>query len=222
MDWIAFSLSLRLAMATAAILLPLGILAGRALAWSRFPGKGLAQSFLALPLVLPPSVLGYYLLVAFGSASPLGAIWQKFTGHPLVFSFSGLLLASFLVNLSFAVQPIERAFAAIAPDIREAAFVSGLSRWASFWRIELPLAWPGLLAAFVLTFAHTMGEFGVVLMVGGGIPGETRTIAIAIYDRAQTLDGSGAGTMSLLLLAFALVALGLVQGLTGRIGRRYG
>ena len=217
-DWTAFALSLELAGVTALVLLPFGVFAGRALAARDFVGKGVVQSLLALPLVLPPSVLGYYLLVAFGAASPLGAVWQALTGRALVFSFSGLVLASLIVNLPFAVQPIERAFAAIAPEIREAAWVSGLSRGAGFLRIELPLAWPGILAAFALTFAHTMGEFGVVLMVGGGIPGETRTAAIAIYDRAQALDGSGAGRMSLLLLAFALAALGLVQILGRRIG----
>jgi molybdate transport system permease protein len=221
-DWTAFILSLELAGATAMVLLPFGVIAGRALAARDFAGKGVVQALLALPLVLPPSVLGYYLLVAFGAASPLGKVWQALFGHALVFSFSGLVLASLIVNLPFAVQPIERGFAAIAPEIREAAWVSGLSRWAGFLRIELPLAWPGILAAFALTFAHTMGEFGVVLMVGGGIPGETRTVAIAIYDRAQALDGGGAGRMSLLLLAFALAALGLVQMLGGRIGRRDG
>jgi molybdate transport system permease protein len=221
-DWAAFALSLELAGVTALVLLPFGVAAGRALAARAFAGKGLVQALLALPLVLPPSVLGYYLLVAFGIASPLGRVWQALFGHPLAFSFSGLVFASLIVNLPFAVQPIERAFAAIAPEIREAAWVCGLSRWAGFLRIELPLAWPGILAAFALTVAHTMGEFGVVLMVGGGIPGETRTVAIAIYDRAQALDGSGAGRMSLLLLAFALAALGLVQILGGRVGGRDG
>jgi molybdate transport system permease protein len=222
MDWLALALSLKLGGVTAAVLLPIGVLAGRALALRDFAAKGLVQALLALPLVLPPSVLGYYLLVAFGAASPLGAVWVMLTGHTLAFSFGGLLLASLIVNLPFAVQPIERAFATIAPEIREAAWVSGLSRWATFWRIELPLAWPGVLGAFALTFAHTMGEFGVVLMVGGGIPGETRTVSIAIYDRAQALDGGGAGMMSLLLLVFALIALAVVQGMGGRIGGRDG
>ncbi len=221
-EWTAFALSLELAGTTAVILLPFGVIAGRALAARDFAGKGMVQALLALPLVLPPSVVGYYLLVAFGAASPLGVLWQKMFGHTLAFSFSGLVLASLIVNLPFAVQPIERSFAAIAPEIREAAWVSGLSHWAAFLRIELPLAWPGILAGVAITFAHTMGEFGVVLMVGGGIPGETRTVAIAIYDHAQTLDGSGAGRMSLLLLVFALAALGLVQMLGGRVGRHDG
>jgi molybdate transport system permease protein len=219
MDWTAFFLSLRLALSTALLLLPLGIALGRALAFRAFPGRSLCRALLALPLVLPPSVLGYYLLAAFGLASPLGRAWQSLTGHPLAFSFAGLLAASLLLNLPLAVQPAERAFAAITPALREAAAVSGLSAWAGFLRIELPLAWPGLAGAFALVFAHTMGEFGVVLMVGGNIPGETRTIALAIYDRAQALDGGGAGTMALILLGFSLIALLVTQYLGGLMGK---
>uniref|UniRef100_A0A8J4HA64 Molybdenum transport system permease n=1 Tax=Acidicaldus sp. TaxID=1872105 RepID=A0A8J4HA64_9PROT len=221
MDWSAFALSLKLASATSAILLPLGLMLGRVLAWKRFRGKGVAEALLALPLVLPPIVLGYFLLVAFGGASPLGRAWQALTGGTLVFTFSGLLIASLIVNLPFAVQPITRALAAIDPEIREAAWVSGLSRGAALWRIELPLAWPGVLQALALCFAHTLGEFGVVLMVGGNIPGETRTISLAIYDRAQAFDAHGAATMSLVLLGFSLAALVAAQLLTGRIGSRH-
>lgn len=220
MDWDAFILSLELAGATSAILLPLGLMIGRMLAWRRFHGKGMVEALLALPLVLPPSVLGYYLLMAFGAASPLGRAWQALTGQPLVFTFGGLLLASLLVNLPFAVLPITRALAAIGPEIREAAWVSGLTRASALLRIELPLAWPGVLQALVLTFAHTMGEFGVVLMVGGNIPGETRTISLAIYDRAQAFDTHAATSMSLVLLGFSLAALALAQLLTGRLGSR--
>lgn len=219
MDWTAFLLSLKLALATALILLPLGVALGRALAQRAFPGRSLLRALITLPLVLPPSVLGYYLLIAFGLASPLGRLWQHLTGHPLAFSFAGLLAASLLLNLPLAVQPAERAFAAIAPSLREAAAVCGLSPVAGFLRIELPLAWPGLLGAFALVFAHTMGEFGVVLMVGGNIPGETRTIALAIYDRAQALDGGGAGTMALILLGFSLIALLVTQYLGGLLGK---
>jgi molybdate transport system permease protein len=219
-DWTALGLSLRLAIATAAILLPLAVLAGRALAWRRFPGKPAIEALLALPLVLPPTVLGYYLLVASAPTAPLGQLYQKLAGATLAFSFEGLLLASVIVNIPFAVQPVQRGLEAIAPEVREAAWLCGMSAWRAFWRVELPLAWPGLLTAFVLTFAHTLGEFGVVLMVGGNIPGETRTIAIAIYDRAQALDERAAGVMAGTLLALSFAAISLVYWLD-RTRRRH-
>jgi molybdate transport system permease protein len=209
LDWPALKLSLQLALATLAVLLPLGVWAGRWLAWSRFRGKALVEAVLALPLVLPPTVLGYYLLVAMGGGSAVGRWYQSVTGHSLAFSFDGLLVASILFNVPFAVQPMQRAFEAIHPDVREAALCCGMSRWRILRRIELPLAWPGVLSAGVLTFAHTLGEFGVVLMVGGSIPGETQTIAIAIYDRVQAFDTAAAGLMSAVLLTISLAAIGL-------------
>ena len=163
------------------------------------------------PLVLPPTVLGFYLLSAMGANASLGKAWGAMFGHPLAFSFEGLVAASVLINLPFAVQPMQRAFEALPPDVREAAWVSGLSPWRTFWRIEAPLAWPGVLSAFALTFTHTLGEFGVVLMVGGSIPGETRTIALAIYDRVQAFDTHGAGLMSALLLAFSIGAIAIAR-----------
>jgi molybdate transport system permease protein len=220
-DWTAFALSLKLAVWTGAVLLPIGLGLARLLAFGIRRGKAVLEAAIALPLVLPPTVLGYYLLVSFGSASPLGQLWTRFFGHSLAFSFDGLLVASVLINLPFAVQPMQRAFEALPPDVREAAWVSGLAPWRTFWRIELPLAWPGVLSAFVLTFAHTMGEFGVVLMVGGGIPGETKTAALAIYDRAQAFDTATAGAMSALLLVFSVVSIAIVYGLTGHVGRRH-
>jgi molybdate transport system permease protein len=222
MDWIALALSLRLAALTVLILLPVGIWIGRWLAFSDFPGKGVVEAALALPLVLPPTVIGYYLLVGFGVASPIGEVWFRLFGRGLVFSFEGLLLASVIVNLPFAIQPMQRAFEAIARDVREAGAVSGLSPWQVLARIDLPLAWPGIVTGLVLTFAHTLGEFGVVLMVGGSIPGETRTVAIAIYDRVQAFDNAGAGAMSLLLLALSLLALSITYGLSARVGKRHG
>src|SRR6185437_11167782 len=142
MDWAAFALSLRLAAATTTLLLPIGLLLGRALA-RRKPGggRGLVEAAVALPLVLPPSVLGYYLLVAFGAASPVGGAYEAVVGHPLVFTFDGLLLASIIFSLPFAVQPMQRAFEAVPRDVREAAWCSGLSPLATLLRIELPLAW---------------------------------------------------------------------------------
>lgn len=222
MDWTAFALSLKLAAWTAAVLLPLGLLSARALAFRVRRGKGVLEALVALPLVLPPTVLGYYLLVGLGGNSAIGQGWTQLFGHGLVFSFEGLLVASVLVNVPFAVQPMQRAFEALPPDVREAAWVSGLTPWATFWRVELPLAWPGVLSALVLTFAHTMGEFGVVLMVGGGIPGETKTIALAIYDRAQAFDQVSAGTMSAALLTFSIAAIVVVHALGGRVGQRRG
>jgi molybdate transport system permease protein len=209
MDWPALRLSLELAAATALILLPLGIVIARALAWRRFAGRRWVEAGLALPLVLPPTVLGFYLLVSFGAQSPLGRAFEALTGSTLAFSFAGLLLASLIVNLPFAIQPMQRAFEAIPADVRAAAACCGLSPWRIFVRIELPLAWPGVLSAMVLTFAHTLGEFGVVLMVGGSIPGETKTISIAIYDRMQAFDTTGAGLMAAVLLGASLVAIAI-------------
>lgn len=213
MDAQALALSLKLAVSTALVLLPLAVLAGRALAWRRFAGKPAVEALLALPLVLPPTVLGYYLLVTFAPTSPLGRFYQSIVGTTLAFSFEGLLVASVIANIPFAVQPAQRGFEAIATEVREAAWLCGMSGWRAFWRVELPLAWPGLLTALVLTFAHTLGEFGVVLMVGGNIPGETRTAAIAIYDRAQALDDRAAGVMAATLLAISFVAIAIVYWL---------
>lgn len=207
MDWPALALSLQLAAWTCVLLVPIAIVLSRLLAWKRFTGKRFAEAAIALPLVLPPTVLGYYLLTALGDASPIGQAYRAVLGHGLVFTFDGLLVASMIFNLPFAVQPMQRAFETIAPDVREAAWCSGLSHWQTFWRIELPLAWPGVASAIALTFAHTMGEFGVVLMVGGNIAGETRTVALAIYDRVQALDYTTAGAMSALLLALSFSAI---------------
>lgn len=222
MDWTAFDLSLRLGLVTVLALLPIGVLVGRWLAASAFPGKGFVEALFALPLVLPPTVLGYALLVGFGGASPLGRAWEGVFGRGLVFTFEGLALASVIANLPFAIQPMQRAFEAIPVDVREAAKVSGLSPPRAFWTIELPLAWRGAATALVLTFAHTLGEFGVVLMVGGAIPGETRTVSVAIYDRVQAFDNAAAAQMSIMLLIVSLLALGLTSALSARVGRRVG
>jgi molybdate transport system permease protein len=210
MDWQAARVSLVLAAGTAAVLLPVGLALARWLAFSTWRGKPLAEAALMLPLLLPPTVIGFYLLVALGQGAPLGAWLSRQLGLRLVFSFEGLLVASVLINLPFMTQPIQRAFAAIPNSLREAAWVSGLGRWRTFTRIELPLAWPGLLAGVALTAAHTLGEFGVVLMVGGSIPGQTRTLSIAIYDRVQAFDMAGAQKMALVLVATSLVAVALV------------
>lgn len=207
LDTDAIFLSFKLALVTLTIMLPLGIwLAHRLVRMGA--AKPWLEALLALPLVLPPTVLGYYLLVGFGDTTLFG--------YPLVFSFGGILLASLIVNLPFAVQPIQRAFESISPEIREAAEVSGLTQWQTFRLIELPLAWRGVTSAAVMTFAHTLGEFGVILMVGGAIPGETKTVSIAIYDKVQGFDIAGAGLLSLLLLCTSLIAIVLSYGVFGR------
>lgn len=210
MDWQAARVSLLLAALTAALLLPVGIALARWLALTRWRGKPLAEALLMLPLLLPPTVVGFYFLITLGQAAPLGGWLARTLDLRLVFSFQGLLLASLLVNLPFMVQPIQRAFASIPQSLREAAWVSGLSTWRTFLKIELPLAWPGLLAGVALTVAHTLGEFGVVLMVGGSIPGETRTLSIAIYDRVQAFDLASAHVMALVLVLCSVLAVALV------------
>jgi len=222
MDWTALWLSLRLGGLTALCLLLLGIVLGRWLAVTRIRGRSVVEAALALPLVLPPTVIGFYLLVALSPNSAISRLWNSVFDGPLLFTFEGLLIASIFVNIPFAVQPMQRAFEAIGPELRQAAASCGLSWWRAFWRIELPLAWPGILTGMVLTFAHTLGEFGVVLMVGGNIPGETRTVAIAIYDRVQAFDEEAAGRMSAVLLAISLVTIALSYGLSQRVGRRGG
>jgi len=204
LEWSALDLSLKLAFWTCVILLPLSVLIGRALAWNNFRGKAFVEALVAVPLVLPPTVLGYYLILSLGDSSSIGRFYEAITGHGLVFTFDGLLLASIIFNLPFAVQPMQRAFEAIPMNVREAAWCCGLSNWVTFWRIELPLAWTGMLSALVLTFAHTLGEFGVVLMMGGNIPEQTRTLSIAIYDRVQMFDYGSAGIMSAVLLSLSV------------------
>ncbi|WP_354681854.1 molybdate ABC transporter permease subunit [Cupriavidus necator] len=208
MDWQALKLSLELAAVTLIVLLPAGLWLGRWLAYTDFRAKAWIEALVILPLVLPPTVLGYYLLVSLGGASPLGRWVAQNFDLRLTFNFLGLVLASVVFNVPFLVQPVQRAFEAIPRQLAEAAAVSGLGAWQTFLRVELPLAWPGVLSAMVLTFVHTLGEFGVVLMIGGSIPGETKTIAIAIYDRVQAFDLSGANRMALLLLVLSFGAVG--------------
>ncbi len=220
MDWTALWLSLRLAGWTVVILLPVAIFAGRFLAYRDFGAKGIVEALVMLPLVLPPTVFGFYLLVSFGARSPVGQAWQSLFGHQLVFTFEGLLVASVIFNLPFAIQPAQRGFEAIPVAVREAAKCCGMSPLRSLWRVELPLAWPGLMTAMVLTFAHTLGEFGIVLMVGGSIPGRTKTIAVSIYDKVQGFDMQGAAVMSAVLLAISLATISVTFWLSARVGRR--
>jgi molybdate transport system permease protein len=217
MDWTAFWLSIKLGVLTVIILLPLALFAARWLSLRHFYGKSLVEAAVAVPLVLPPTVVGYYLLVGLSNESLIGRWLVELTGQGLVFHFSGLVIASIIVNIPFAVQPIQRAFETIPQEIRDSAACCGMSFWRQLVTVELPLAWPGMLTALVLTFAHTLGEFGVVLMVGGNIPGETRTIAISIYDRVQAFDLEAAGQMSLILLVIAILVLGIANALSRRL-----
>lgn len=217
MDWSAFLLSLKLGALTLLVLLPIGVVLGRILAWKRFPGRALLEGVLALPLVMPPTVLGFYLLVSLGRDSPLGQGFEWLFGQTLAFNFWGLVVASVVANLPFAIQPMQRGFAAIPAEVREAAACCGLSPWKTLLRVELPLAWPGIVTALVLVLAHTLGEFGVVLMVGGNIPGQTKTIAISIYDRVQALDDYGAGIMSAALLGISLAMLAIIFGVSNKV-----
>ncbi len=216
MDWTALILSVKLSLVTLLILLPVGVIVGRWLAYRQFYGKAMVQSLLAVPLVLPPTVLGYYLLVIFSPAQGLGLWLQQTFGASLVFNFQGLVLASVIFNLPFAIQPMQRAFAAIPRQIREAAACCGMNPRRVLWRIELPLAWPGIVSAMILTFAHTLGEFGIVIMVGGNIPAETQTVSIAIYDKVQAFDQQAASVMSLSLLLFSILTISLTYWLSAR------
>ena len=219
-DWQAILLSLELAAATTAILLVLGTPLAWWLATSTWRGKVVVHAITALPLVLPPTVLGFWVLFALGPHSPLGQGWQALTGGPLAFSFSGILLASVLYSLPFTVQPLTAAFARVDPRLVEASWSLGASRLETFFRVVLPLSRAGMLSGAVLTFAHTVGEFGVILMVGGNLPARTRTVSIAVYDHVQALEYGAAATTSAWLLAFSFLVLVLTYSLQPPPGAR--
>jgi len=217
MDWQAIALSLRLAVATTAILVAIGLPLAYWVVYSRRRWKFLVEAVVALPLVLPPTVLGFYILLAIGPRSPVGAFYSRLTGGLLPFSFNGLLLASVLYSLPFTVQPMVAAFGAVDRRLIEASWCLGISRAATFRRVIVPLARAGIATGAILSFAHTIGEFGVVLMVGGNIAGVTRTVSISIYDQVQALDYSAASRTSLLLLGFSFAVLAVVYALQRRI-----
>ncbi len=210
-------LSLRLAAVVSLLLLLLSLPLAAWLSFGRWRGRFLLEAIVALPLVLPPTVLGFYLLVAMGPRSPLGRLWQKLFGHGLAFTFEGLIFASLLYSLPFAVQPLVSAFRSVDRKLLDASFVLGASRLRTFRRVILPLSFSGLVTAFVLSFAHTLGEFGVVLMVGGNLPGVTRTVSIAIYDSVQAFDYDAANRLALLLLLLSFGALSVVYALNRRV-----
>jgi molybdate transport system permease protein len=213
-------LSIRLAASVSAILLAVGLPLAYWLAYSRWRGKFLVESVVALPLVLPPTVLGFYVLVAMGTQGPLGKIWQAAFGHGLAFTFTGLVFASVLYSLPFAVQPLVASFQSIDRKLLDASAVLGAGALRTLRRVILPMSIPGVVTALVLSFAHTLGEFGVVLMVGGNLAGSTRTISIDIYDHVQSLEYAEANRLALILLGFSFVVLSIVYGLNRRIGGR--
>jgi len=218
MDWQAIGLSVRLSLCTAAILLILGTPLAYWIAFSRRRWKFLVEAVVALPLVLPPTVLGFYVLLAIGPRGPIGTLYGRLTGGLLPFSFQGLLIASVLYSLPFTVQPLVAAFGAVDRKFIEASWCLGASRFTTFRRVVAPLARSGIATGAILSFAHTMGEFGVVLMVGGNIAGVTRTVSISIYDQVQALNYRGAAETSLFLMGFSFVVLALTYALQRRMG----
>jgi molybdate transport system permease protein len=212
MDWQSFWLTIRLAVLVTFILLIVGLPLAYWIAYSRWRWKFLVESLVAMPIVLPPTVLGFYVLLALGSRSPLGRAWQAVTGHTLAFTFAGLVIGSILYSLPFAVQPFAASFSQVDSRFLAASATLGASRWRTFFRVVLPLSASGVLTGVALSFAHTMGEFGVVLMVGGNIPRVTRTVSIEIYDQVQAFNYAAANQTALVLLALSFFSLCLVYG----------
>ncbi|MBM3771610.1 MAG: molybdate ABC transporter permease subunit [Acidimicrobiia bacterium] len=216
MDWTTIALTVRLAIWVCGILVVLGTPIAYWMAFSRWRFAFVVESVVALPLVLPPTVLGFYVLLALGAESPIGRAWNQLTGRGLAFTFEGLVIASVLYSLPFMVQPAAAAFRRVDPSLIEASATLGASRTRTFRAVILPLAADGLLTGVVLSFAHTVGEFGVVLMIGGNVPGVTRTVSLAIYDHVQALEYDAAHRTALLLLAFSFVVVALTQAIQRR------
>ena len=216
MDWQALYLSFQLGLLTALVLIPLGIWISFWMQKQSALTNQILETLFTLPLVLPPTVLGYYMLVGFGKGSFLGEWLYELTQVSFVFSFAGIWLASLVFNIPFAWLPIRRSFEAIPQELKDAYKTCGLNPWQAFWKIELPLAWKGIVTALIMTFTHTLGEFGVVLMVGGNIPGSTRTVSISIYDQMQTLHMEEAGMMAMALLVISFLGLLLSQAILAR------
>jgi molybdate transport system permease protein len=212
-DWSAIWLSVRLAVATTLVLLAIGVPLAYWIVYSPRRWKFIVESIVALPLVLPPTVLGFYVLIAIGPLSPLGRAYARFAGHGLPFTFEGLLIASVLYSMPFAVQPFAAEFASVDRRLLETSWSLGASRVETFRRVVIPLSVRGLVTGIVLSFAHTLGEFGVVLMVGGNLPGVTRTVSISIYDSVQSLDYAAASRTSLLLLILSFLILACTYSL---------
>ena len=216
MNWQAFWLTVRLPAIVSALLLAIGMPIAYWIAYSRWRWKFLVEAVVALPIVLPPTVLGFYVLLVLGSRSPLGRWWESLTGHTLAFTFEGLVIGSLIYSLPFAVQPFAASFGAVDPRLLHASASLGQSPARTFWRVVLPLSKAGLVTGFALSFAHTLGEFGVVLMVGGNIPGVTRTISIDIYDQVEAAQYASANWTAVVLLLISFAALSIVYGINRR------
>lgn len=217
MSWQALWLTLELASIVALLLLVISLPIAYWITFSRSRIVFLVEALVALPIVLPPTVLGFYLLIAFGSDSQLGRWIESLVGHPLAFTFEGLVVGSIIYSLPFAVQPLSASFSAVDPSLLAASQLLGSSRLRTFARIVMPMSLPGLVTALALSFAHTIGEFGVVLMIGGNIPGITRTISIDIYDRVQAGEYAAANQTALVLLIFSFCILALIYGFNRRV-----
>jgi len=217
MNWEALRTTLKLASMTSAILLFISLPLSYWVAFSKWRWKFLVEAVVALPLVLPPTVLGFYVLVAMGPQSPLGRFYQVIAGHGLPFTFEGLVLASVLYSFPFAVQPVAAAFGSVDRKYIEASWTLGVSNFETFFRVIVPQSWSGLITGLVLSFAHTLGEFGVVLMVGGNIPGVTRTLSIDIYDQVQSLNYASAASTAAVLLIVSFIVLSTVYGLNRKV-----
>ena len=213
MNWTAIFVTVKLSALTGMILLVVGLPIAYWISFSRWRWKFLIESVVALPLVLPPTVLGFYILVAIGPRSPVGQFYADLVGHTLPFTFEGLLFASILYSLPFAVQPFASSFEQVDRRLIEASWTLGVSKMKTFLKLILPLSAAGVVTGFVLSFAHTLGEFGVVLMVGGNIEGVTRTVSIDIYDEVQALNYAAAGKTSFFLLVVSYLVLILVYSL---------
>jgi molybdate transport system permease protein len=216
LNWQAVFLSLKLAICVAGILLAVGMPIAYWITYSRWRFKFLVEAIVALPIVLPPTVLGYYILVGLGPRHFAGKIWQSLFGHTLPFTFGGLLIASVIYSLPFAVQPFAAGFETVDRRLIEASWTLGASRLSTFFRVILPLSVAGAITGVVLSFAHTIGEFGVVLMVGGNIPGVTRTVSIDIYDQVQAANYDAANQTAVILLLFSFFVLALIYGTNRR------
>ena len=221
-DWQAMKLTLELATIVASALFVLGLPVAWWITFSKWRAKFLVEALVGLPLILPPTVLGFYLLIAFGSQSWFGRWWQAMTGHTLAFSFGGLVVGSILYSFPFAVQPFAASFAAVDRDLLDASAMLGASGWRTFWRVVMPLSVPGLITGLVLSFAHTVGEFGVVLMIGGNIPDRTRVVSVQIYDHVEALEYAQAHWLSAGMVLFSFVVLLALARLNRRSTRLLG
>lgn len=226
MNWMPFFISIKLAFITTICLLFLAIPVAYLLASRNFRGKHLVEAVVALPIVLPPTVLGFFVLVMLGNMTPIGRFYESLTGHTMAFTFPGLVVASILYSFPFAVQPIQNAFEAVNPKLKDAATMLGCSKWQCFWRVILPASRRGVITGIMLSFAHTVGEFGVVLMVGGSIPGKTKVASIALYEHVEMLEYAQAAIMAVILLVFSFAILSVVyyfnrrsSGLSSGYGR---